>query len=136
MVAMPPHRTHTAPAMPGCATEAAYDRSGECHTGPLHHAFMPFVIQNISIGVAVMQNNRPQRVFPALGSTTSTSGSQRCSGPAGSLTFFKTGPLAHNGVLAFWTPVIILCIWMLVMPWAARVRPRDCRRGARARPTA
>jgi hypothetical protein len=32
MVAMPPHRTHTAPAMPGCATEAAYDRSGECHT--------------------------------------------------------------------------------------------------------
>src|ERR1039458_5900313 len=37
----------------------------------------------------------------------------------------QTGPLAYNGVLAFWIPVIIFCIWMLVMPWATHQAVRS-----------
>lgn len=78
--------------------------------------FMPFVVQNLAIGIFVMQDTDPQPLFP------------RWVGyfnfwiaflflPGGLLTFFKTGLFAYNGLFAFWVPVAIFCIWCVVMPW-------------------
>lgn len=35
--------------------------------------------------------------------------------PGQLLFFFKTGPFAWNGILAFWVPVIVFCCYFLVM---------------------
>jgi hypothetical protein len=86
--------------------------------------FMPFVIQNISIGVALIQDNSPQRVFPRRVAYFNFWIAALFL-PGGLLTFFKTGPLVYNGVLAFWISVIIFCIWMLVMPWATHQAVRS-----------
>lgn len=37
--------------------------------------------------------------------------------PGGLVTFFKTGPFAWNGLLAFWVPVSVFVAWFLVMFW-------------------
>lgn len=81
--------------------------------------FMPFVVQNIAVGLCVIQDRRDNPVMP------------RWVGyfnfwiallflPGGLLAFFKHGPFAYNGLLAFWIPVGIFCLWYLVMPWALR----------------
>jgi len=36
------------------------------------------------------------------------------------LFFFKTGPFAWNGLLAFWVPLTVFCIWFLVIAWLMR----------------
>lgn len=36
------------------------------------------------------------------------------------LFFFKSGPFAWNGLLAFWIPVPMFCFWILVMAWVLR----------------
>lgn len=35
--------------------------------------------------------------------------------PAGAMGFFKTGPFAYNGIIAFWTPVVPYFSWMLTL---------------------
>jgi hypothetical protein len=36
--------------------------------------------------------------------------------PGGVIPLFKSGPLAYNGVLAFWIPFSIFFVWLVVMP--------------------
>lgn len=43
--------------------------------------------------------------------------------PASLIPFFKTGPFAWNGLLAFWVPVAVFTLWYFVMFWGLR-RPR------------
>ena len=78
---------------------------------------MPFVmafVQNFAIGFAILADKRAQPVFP------------RWVGflnlwvailfvPGGLVTFFKTGPFAWNGLLAFWLPLSVFGIWFGVM---------------------
>jgi hypothetical protein len=37
--------------------------------------------------------------------------------PGGVAYFFRTGPFAWNGLLAFWVAASAFFIWLLVMPW-------------------
>src|SRR5690606_12761861 len=77
-------------------------------------AFAPGIMQNLSIGLAVLWDKSAKRVFPrwvayvnfwmALGFL-----------PAGLMTYFKTGPFAWNGLLAFWLPLVAFTIWFNVM---------------------
>lgn len=39
--------------------------------------------------------------------------------PAMMMIFFKHGPFAQNGVLAFWMPVAVFFGWIITMSWAA-----------------
>jgi len=78
---------------------------------------MPFtlaVVQNCAIGLAIVSDRNAQPVFP------------RWLGffnfwvvllflPGGLLTFFKTGPFAWNGLLAFWVPATVFGAWYFVM---------------------
>ncbi len=45
--------------------------------------------------------------------------------PGGLLTFFKTGPVAWNGLLAFWMPVVVFFAWYIVMFFVLRTVIRD-----------
>jgi len=75
---------------------------------------MGFSVQNITIGLAVLQDRSSNPVFPrwvayfnfwlALVFV-----------PAALIPFFKTGPFAWNGVLSFWLPVGLFVVWLFVM---------------------
>lgn len=79
----------------------------------------PFVFQYLAIGLAVLQSRPHEAVFPrwvayvnlwvAVGLV-----------PACLIPFFKTGPLAWNGLLSFWIPVAVFVAWFFVMFWAVR----------------
>ncbi len=83
-------------------------------------AWIPFVgawtcaaVQNIAIAVAIF-HDREQKVYPRwVGyfnlwmATLFTPGTL--------LYFFKTGPLAWNGVLTWWVVLAAFCVWFVVM---------------------
>lgn len=78
---------------------------------------MPFVlavVQNLSLGFVIVGDKRPRPVFP------------RWVGffnfwiallfiPGGLITFFKTGPFAWNGLIAFWLPACVFGPWFFVV---------------------
>ncbi len=47
--------------------------------------------------------------------------------PGGVIILFKTGPLAYDGVCAFWIPFGIFFVWLLVMPFALHHAIRESR---------
>lgn len=78
------------------------------------------VVECIAIGLAVLQDKRSDPVFP------------RWVGyfnlwmallflPGGFVVFFKSGPLAWNGVLAFWLVLTAFTLWLLVMSYSLLV---------------
>lgn len=79
--------------------------------------FPPFFVQLAAIGLAIVSDTHEHPVFP------------RWVGyfniwvailfiPGGLLTFFKTGPFAWNGLLAFWLPLTVFFLWYIVMFFA------------------
>jgi hypothetical protein len=77
-------------------------------------AWFTVVFQWLSIGIAILRDDRPEPVFPrwagyvnlavAIGSL-----------PGSLIYFFKSGPAAWNGVLCFWIPATAFVIWLVVM---------------------
>ncbi len=79
--------------------------------------FSPFFVQLASIGMAIVSDRHEKPVFA------------RWIGyfnlwvailfiPGALITFFKTGPFAWNGLLAFWMPLTVFFGWYLVMFFA------------------
>lgn len=79
--------------------------------------FPPFFMQLVAIGLAIVSDTHKHPVFA------------RWVGyfniwvailfiPGGLLTFFKTGPFAWNGLLAFWLPLTVFFLWYIVMFFA------------------
>ena len=76
--------------------------------------FSPFTVQLIAIGLAIISDKNKPPVFA------------RWVGyfnlwvailfiPGALVTFFKSGPFAWNGLLAFWLPLTVFFAWYLVM---------------------
>tara|TARA_B110000211_G_C14092909_1_gene560334 strand:+ start:155 stop:856 length:702 start_codon:yes stop_codon:yes gene_type:complete len=74
----------------------------------------PFLPMLLTVGIASLNDKSKNPVFP------------RWVGffnfwvfvlvlPGQLLFFFKTGPFAWNGLIAFWLPVFVFCAWFLVM---------------------
>ena len=74
----------------------------------------PFFVQLMTVGLAIISDNSATPVFA------------RWVGyfniwvailfiPGALITFFKTGPFAWNGLLAFWLPLAVFFAWYLVM---------------------
>lgn len=76
--------------------------------------FSPFFIQNLVIGLAILGDKGAEPVFPRwLGYFNIWVAILFV--PGGLVTFFKTGPFAWNGLLAFWLPLVVFFIWFLIM---------------------
>jgi hypothetical protein len=76
--------------------------------------FSPALMQNLIIATAILIDRRPDPVFPrwlayfniwvAIGFL-----------PGGLLPFFKSGPLAWNGLFVFWLAGSVFVAWFAVM---------------------
>jgi hypothetical protein len=81
--------------------------------------FGPPIVQNFAIGLAVLTDKSPRPVFPRwVGYFNIWSGVLFI--PGGMVTFFKTGPFAWSGLLAFWVPLFVFGAWFLAMFVALR----------------
>ena len=79
----------------------------------------PFTFQYLAIGVAILQDSSGRPLFPRwVGYANLWVGLLLI--PAGAIPFFKTGPMAWNGVLAFWIPVAVFVAWFFIMFAAMR----------------
>jgi hypothetical protein len=76
--------------------------------------FGPAVVQNFVIGLAILADCGKQPVFPRwVGYFNFWVGLLFV--PGGMITFFKSGPFAWNGIIAFWIPASVFGTWFLVM---------------------
>lgn len=85
---------------------------------PFVGGFMATFIQLIAIGICIFQDQE-QRVYPRwLGYFNFWAALILV--PAGFVLFFKSGPFAWNGALAFWLVLVVFCVWFLLMFWMTR----------------
>jgi hypothetical protein len=79
--------------------------------------FVPFTVQNACLGWAILQDTGAPAALPRwLGYFNLWVALSFV--PAGVLALFKTGPLAYDGVFAFWIPFALFFLWLLVVPFA------------------
>jgi hypothetical protein len=72
------------------------------------------VVQALALGIVALRDTRPTPVFPRwFGYFNIWSATLFC--PASLIIFFKHGPFAWNGVIAFWFVAIVFFAWMLVV---------------------
>lgn len=74
----------------------------------------PAVLQNLCIGIAILSDKSASPVFPRwLGFFNIWTGLLFM--PGALVTFFKTGPFAWDGLLAFWLPAVLFGPWFIIM---------------------
>lgn len=79
----------------------------------------PFIIQNVTIGVAVLADRSPKPVLPRwVGYANFWVGSLFI--PAALAYFFKSGPFAWHGALVFYLGTAAYGGWLLLMSFALR----------------
>ena len=75
------------------------------------------ICQNLAIGLAVISDKSSEPVFPRwVGFFNFWVALLTLPGLL--LTFFKTGPFAWNGMLAFYLPAGVFFLWIFVMIYA------------------
>jgi hypothetical protein len=74
----------------------------------------PLAVWYLAVGMAIFMDPSEQRVFPRWAAWLSV-WTAILSIPGGVTIFFKTGPLAFNGLLALWVPLGVFGIWIVVM---------------------
>lgn len=76
--------------------------------------FAPFATQNLAIAFGILGDRQPVPLFPRwLGWTNLWILFTAL--PAFLIFFFKTGPFAWNGIMAFWVPLILFFALLVVM---------------------
>lgn len=79
----------------------------------------PFILQNVVIGYAVLEDRTGLQVFPRwIGYANLWIGFLFL--PAGLAYFFTSGPFAWHGVFVFWLGLTLYSLWAFVMWWAVR----------------
>ncbi|EHB59126.1 hypothetical protein MycrhDRAFT_1562 [Mycolicibacterium rhodesiae JS60] len=76
----------------------------------------PFAVWCVAIGVAIMKDKREVPSFPRWAAYLNF----WCAFLdilAGFVIFFKGGPLAYDGVLAYWIPLVIFFVWIVIMTY-------------------
>lgn len=74
------------------------------------------IVQMVLCGVAILQDRRPKPLLPrwigylCFWSAIGVAGGSFC-------VFFHTGPLAWNGIIAFWLLAVAFFAWMVSMSW-------------------
>jgi hypothetical protein len=74
----------------------------------------PAVLQNVSIGIAILSDRDSSPLFPRwLGFFNIVVGLLIM--PGAMVTYFKAGAFAWNGLFAFWLPASLFGPWLIVM---------------------
>jgi hypothetical protein len=74
----------------------------------------PFAVWYASVGLAIIMDHSDKPVFPRWAAYLSF-WTAFLSAPGGLTIFFKTGPLAYNGLLSLWIPLGVFGIWITAM---------------------
>ena len=91
----------------------------------------PFIIQNIAIATAILTDSRPNPIFPRwVAWANLLIGASFV--PDSLLGFFRVGPFAYHGLVAFWIPTVTYGIWLNIMAYATRRAIQDEIREERA----
>jgi hypothetical protein len=87
----------------------------------------PFTVWIGSIGIGILRDHRTDPVFPRwLGYLNLWVAALVC--PALSIPFFKTGPLAYNGLIALYIPFGCFFVWMVITtPYLMRAIKSEAR---------
>ena len=85
---------------------------------PFVGAFQCTFIQLLAIAACIFKD-KEQRVFPRWLAYFNVWVALLL-WPAGFVLFFRTGPFAWDGVLAFWLVLVVFCSWFLLMFWEVR----------------
>ncbi len=75
------------------------------------------MVQMALCGIAVLQDQRPVPLVPRWVAYTCFWSAIGVAGGAFCV-FFRTGPIAWNGLIAFWLLALAFFVWMLTMSWA------------------
>jgi hypothetical protein len=71
-------------------------------------------LQWLSIGIAILRDRRQQPVYPRwVGFVNIWLAVLFC--PGNFIYFFRSGPLAWNGLLSWWATVVGFFVWLVVM---------------------
>lgn len=87
-------------------------------------AWIPFIgltataaMQSAVFGLAILMDRRTRPIFPRwLGYFNLWAAMLFC--PGSFNVFFKSGPFAWNGLMAYYVPLIVFAAWMIVNSWA------------------
>jgi hypothetical protein len=74
----------------------------------------PLAVWYLAVAVAIFGDRSPFPVFPRWSAYLSL-WVTTLSAPGGLMIFFKTGPLAFNGLFAIWIPLGVFFVWIIVM---------------------
>ena len=81
-------------------------------------AWPPFVMQYITIAIAIFRDKSAQPIFPRwVGFFNAWTALLFVPGGC-LLAFFKSGPFAWNGIFTFWLPGGLFAVWFIVMTMA------------------
>lgn len=80
------------------------------------YTWPPFAIFMVIIATAILRNPYAEQPFPRWVAWYNLYAAFMMA-PASFMGLFKDGPLAYDGVLAFWLVAIDFFVWMLVMSW-------------------
>lgn len=69
-------------------------------------------VQNLVIGLAIFADKRAQPIFPRWFGFLNIWVAVLFL-PAGLIPFFKAGPFAWDGIIAFWLPAVIFFVWVI-----------------------
>jgi hypothetical protein len=78
------------------------------------YTWPPFGIFMVMIAIAILRDVNPRPTFPRWVAYYNIYAAIGMA-PASFMGLFKTGPLAYNGLLAFWLVAVDFFVWMIVM---------------------
>ena len=78
-------------------------------------AWPPFVMQYITVAIAILRDKRPQPLFPRWVGFFNIWIAVLFLPGGWLLAFFKSGPFAWNGIFTFWLPGGLFAVWFVVM---------------------
>ena len=78
------------------------------------YTWPPFGILMVIIAIAILRDVNPRPCFPRWVAYYNLYAALAMA-PASFMGLFKTGPLAYNGILAFWLVAVDFFVWMVVM---------------------